>query len=610
MRGRANPPPASARGGPPGAGDLRVALAEANVLHQRGQYERAEALYRAILKRQPRHFDALHLLGVIAAQRGQARKAAELLADAIKVDPGQAAAHCNRGNVLQQLNQATAALESFDRAVALKPDYAVAWYNRGHVLAALTRWDAALSSYERAIALQPMIAEWHFHRGVALQTLERDAAALAAYERALALRADYAEALCNRANLLKVLGRFDEAQSGYDRALCLNPALVQAHFNRGSLHQLLGRSAAALADYERALALRPDFAEAHLNRGLQLKELGRDAEALASYDRAIAARPGFPSAHLNRATLLLAAGNLSRGFREYECRWKSPPGPNVPERRTIDAPQWSGRESLAGKTVLLHAEQGLGDTLQFCRYAKPVAALGATVLLEVQAPLVALLASLPGVAQVFARGSPLPPVDYHCPLMSLPLACQTSLETIPPPAALCCPEPLLERWRGRFADQTRPQIGLAWSGNAGHVNDRRRSIPLTLLVEHLPSGAAYVCLQTDVRETDRPALLASEARIADVSGELHDFNDTAALCHGLDLVISVDSSPAHLAATLGRPTWILLPHTPDWRWLRDRSDSPWYPSVRLYRQERPGDWTPVIQRVAADLARQFLQDLS
>ena len=272
-------------------------------------------------------------------------------------------------------------------------------------------------------------------------------------------------------------------------------------------------------------------------------------------------------------------------------------------RRPFTQPLWLGTESLAGKTILLHSEQGLGDTIQFCRYAQLVAELGARVLMEVPEPLVGLLKDVRGVSHVIVRGSPLPTFDYHCPLLSLPLAFKTNLNSIPCSTKYVHADPVkLTHWTSRLGEKRHPRIGLVWSGRTEQKNDHNRSIALAALIPHLPADCQYVSLQKEVRKIDKP-MLESSTNILHFGDELHDFTDTAALCELMDVVISVDTSVAHLSGALGQPTWVLLSFNPDWRWLLERDDSPWYPSIKLYRQPRVGDWDSVLVKLTADLAQ-------
>ncbi len=476
-------------------------------------------------------------------------------------------------------------------------------FDAAHVLAVVQaargRNDLALASYDRALALRPEQADVLSNRGNTLLALGRVDEAIASYDRALAARPDFPEAFCNRGSALEKLQRWDEALASYDRALKLRPDYANALYNRGNVMKSLERYSDALADYDRALALRPRHADAYNNRGQVLKELFRYDEALASYDTALALQSEHTMARCNAAAMRLLTGDFERGWADYEWRWKKPSV--VRTNRNFRQPLWLGAEPIAGKTILLHAEQGQGDTIQFSRYVPLVAARGAQVIFEVQKPLQALMADFAGSAQVVARGDALPAFDVHCPLMSLPLAFGTLLETVPvAPAYLRAPPERLTKWQTWLAPARRPRIGLAWSGNPGHERDRERSIRLRALLPLLDTGATVISLQKDVRPDDA-AVLGERGDILNAGGEFADFSDTAAVISQLDLVISVDTSVAHLAGALGRPVWILLTRMPDFRWLLDRDDSPWYPSARLFRQDRDRAWDPVVARVRAAL---------
>ena len=465
-------------------------------------------------------------------------------------------------------NQHQKALESFDLAIQMQPDFFEAHGNRGAMLAALGRHHDAIESYRNALAIKPDFADAHCNLGAALTHLQRYDEALASLDRALALRRNYPEALYNRGNALKPLKRYEEA----------------------------------LASFDQAIALHPDHADAHNNRGQVLRELERYDEALASYDRAMALRPQHIMAHCNAAALRLLTGDFERGWSHYEWRWLKKSV--VPLKRNFSQPAWSGGQPITGKTILVHSEQGLGDTIQFCRYAPLLAARGARVIFEVQKTLQVLITTLGGVAQIVPKGSPLPPFDLHCPLVSLPLAFGTRLETIPSMTGyLSAPAQRMTTWQSRLQGQRHPRIGLIWSGNPGHERDRERSVTLREflpLLDALGADATFVSLQKDVRAEDA-AFLKARADILDYGNALEDFSDTAALISQLDLVISVDTRVAYLAGALGKPTWILLTYFPDWRWLLDRDDSPWYPTARLFRQDESRTWGGVITRVCQAL---------
>jgi tetratricopeptide (TPR) repeat protein len=510
----------------------------------------------------------------------------------------------HRGNVLKELQQFEAALISYAQAVKLKPDYAEAHYNRGVLQERTEQPRAALLSYEQAIAIYPRFYQAHYNRAGVLKALKDWDAALAAYERAIAEKSDYAEAYVNRGAVLQELARFEAAVASYDRAITIRPNYPEAYFNRGTALKMRNKWEEALASYDASIALRPSYAASHCQRAVTLMELNRPDAAVSSFDQAIAIQPDFAEAQYNRALALLLGGDYENGWLGYEWRWKNTERLSLVDR-AFSEPIWLGGERIAGRTLLIYAEQGFGDTLQFCRFAKAAADLGATVILEVRAPLVSLLASLEGVSRIIAQGQPLPEFDYRCPLMSLPLALKTTIDTIPSSAGyLRADSTKVAAWRSRLGNRTGPRIGLTWSGNPQQGNDRNRSMRLSDLVELLPREFEYCRLQKEVRPSDQETL-AANPWISDWDRELHDFSDTAALCECLDLVISVDTSVAHLCGALGRPTWVLLSSNADWRWLLDRDDSPWYRSVKLYRQQTIGDWRGVVARVAADLRKTF-----
>jgi tetratricopeptide (TPR) repeat protein len=436
----------------------------------------------------------------------------------------------------------------------------------------------------------------------AARDLER---ALRLYDQAIAADPSRAESYYKRANALKDMGRLQEALASYDQAIERKPDYAYAFCNRAVVQQSLGALDAALASYDQAIAIDPDDPLAHNNRALLLQLLYRWDEALASYDRAIAINPDYADAHYNRSLTALFLGDFASGWPDYEWRQHVAQRINIAVPREFNRPQWRGDAPIAGKRLLVYSEQGLGDTLQFCRYVTLAAAQGAIVIVEVQASLVSLLKSLEGAAQVIARGSPLPPFDCHCSLMSLPLAFKTTLESIPAPGKYLHPSPgAVAAWRAALGAGGTPRIGLVWSGNPNNAIDSRRSLPLARWIPKLPRGPQYFRLQNDVRPADQEALDAHPFIVS--PGEFTSFEDTAAFCECLDLLVCVDTSVAHLGGALGKPTWMLIPYVPDWRWMRERTDTPWYPNnVTLYRQQRAGDWDELLDRVAADLRREI-----
>lgn len=569
--------------------------------YRRGDATEAERLCRALLELNADYFDALYLAGIIAGQTGRPTEAADLLSRAVTTDPSFADAHYYRGVALGELKRLAEAVDSYERAIALRPEHADAYYNRGIALAELDRPQQALESYERVIALRPQDAEAYNNRGIALGRLQRPMDALTSYETAIALKPGYARAYNNRGVTLAGLDRLPEAVQSYERALALKADYAEAYNNLGLALTELDRPAEALQNYQRAIALNPAYAEAFYHRGNALRELNRHEEAIASYERALGLRPDYAAAHWNLADCCLLLGNFARGWEEYEWRWKLEHRDGG--RRDFQQPLWLGEPSLAGRTVLLYSEMGFGDTLQFCRYAREVSALGARVVLEVQPPLLPLLSDLEGVAQALPRGAPLPAFDYHCPLMSLPLAFKTNLDSVPAHLPYLRSDPArVAAWEEKLGSKRKPRVGLVWSGSRSQRNDKR-SMTLAQMLPLLRDGVEWVSLQKELGEHEA-ALLVARADLRHVGAELADFADTAAVVELLDVLVTVDTSVAHVAGAMGKPVWILLPSTShDWRWMLDREDSPWYPTARLFRQSTAGDWASLVNRVDQELAQ-------
>ncbi len=515
--------------------------------HHQGQLTAAKALYLLLIKQKPHHFDALHHLCMIAMHE-------------------------------QQLEQA---LQWINLALAQNPQHAVAHANRGIVLYYLKQYSQAVSSYERAIRLNPQ----------------------------------YAQAYCNRGIALRQLGRLEEAERSYDKAIALQADYAEAYANRGNVRLKLQQFDLALEDQQRAVRLRPKQANYLCNRGTVLHALQQFSPALKDFNLAIQLQADHAGAYLNRAMLQLLQGQWDNAWQDYEWRLR------LPELawQLRDIPRWRGVQSLQGKNVLLHAEQGLGDTLQFCRYCTLLAELGAQVYLWVQATLLPLLNQLPqlraiGALSIVSQHTPdlpsdWPAMDYQVSLLSLPLIFKTDLSSVPFARGYLTADPgRLQAWQQRLPTAAAKRIGLVWRGSPTHENDRQRSISLQVLCSDLIRGLAdcdiaWISLQIDHSRQEQALL--RQYQIQEVSEHLTDFAETAALCAGLDAVITVDSAVAHLAGALSRPTYLLLAYTPDWRWLLQRADTPWYRSVQLYRQDDQRNWSSVLARLRADLSRLF-----
>jgi tetratricopeptide (TPR) repeat protein len=419
----------------------------------------------------------------------------------------------------------------------------------------------------------------------------------AAYASVLASDPDHFNALSMLGILAYQTGRAQRAVDLLSRAVAIDPGQPGIHSNLALALNAVGRGRDAIASCDNAIAIDPGCVEAHSNRGNSLWGLGRREEALDSYGRAIALDPGHAQTHWNEGFLRLQLGQFEAGWPKQEWRWRLPH--MAAARRTFTQPLWLGKENIAGRTILLHAEQGLGDTIQFCRYARFVAALGATVVLEVQRPLKEVLSSLQGVSQVVAQGDPLPAFDLHTPLMSLPLAFNTALQTIPPEKGYVrCAASAVEHWAQKLGPAARPRVGIVWRGTADN-----KSVPLARMLRLVTPAAEFFSFQQGVPSPDQ-ALLDAHPEVRQDAAGLRNFGD-APLLALMDLVVSVDTSVAHLAGAMGKPTWVPLPYNPDWRWLLERDDCPWYPEMRLFRQPAPEDWGSVVTRIQAEIASRF-----
>jgi len=614
---------------------IQARFNEGIALHRKGFLVKAHEIFLQILKLESRHFQTLYMLGMIAGQSGDSAQAVKWIDKAIEICPNYASAYSNRGNALKDLKQHIAAVDSYDRAIALKPDHVDAYYNRGIALCELMQHQAAIDSFNKAIALKSDHADAYYNRSVALYELKQYQAAIDSCNKATALNPAHADAYYNRGNALNDLKQYQTAVDSYhmaiaikpdyvaahddcgialnelrqhqaaidsyDKAIAIKPDFAEAYSNRAIALSQLGRYQEAIDNFDKAIAIKPDFAEAYSNRGITLSGLKQHHAAIDSYDRAIAIKPDFAEAHWNQCLCYLQMGDMERGWVKHEWRWKNEEMNPYERRRNFIQPLWLGVEPLEGKTILLHSEQGLGDTIQFCRYAKLVNDFGARVVLQVQRPLLNLLTGLEGVAELLAMDEKLPEFDFHCPLLSLPLAFKTTLGTIPASETYITSESdKVKQWKAKLGYTNKPRVGLVWSGSTGHRNDANRSIALSDFVKFMPNHVEYVSLQKELRDADRNTLKL-HPEILHYEDEIGDFTDTAALCELMDVVISVDTSVAHLAGALGKPVWILLAFNADWRWLLDRDDSPWYPTARLYRQGALGDWEQLFRRVATDL---------
>ena len=610
------------------------ALKEALEHHQAGHLREAETLYREVLAHDPQNADALHLLGMLAYESGRHATATSYLAEAIHANPRIAPFHNNLGAVLEAQGRFTDALLCFEQALRLEPDNAKAHNNLGNALSRLGRYEEAISEYRQGLRLESGCAEAHNNLGNALRARGQFAEARACFERALELKPEYPEAYLNLANVLQDQDLLQEAEAccrealrrkpdlaeGYSNlgailirqnrlaeaetccreALRRKPGLAGAQADLGAVFEARGQWEEAEACYREALQGDPNHAPAHNNLGNVLRAQGHPREALASYRRALRAQPDYAHAHWNASQVLLLLGDFEAGWREYG--WRRRVRSVAP--RQFSQPPWDG-SPLAGRSILLHAGPGLGEAIQFVRYAPLVKERGGKVALECPPQLMRLFARAGGIDQLIPAGSPLPACDVQASLLDLPRIFGARLKTIPAQVPyLECDPGLVAEWRQKIAQAGRRSVGLVWAGNRSHSNYRNR--PLTLW-ELAPlrrvAGVDFFSLQRGPQAEELlnppPGL-----HLTELAPKATGFADAPALAN-LDLVITVDTAVAHLAGALARPVWTLLPFAPDWRWLLDREDSPWYPTMRLFRQPRPGDWEAVIEEVVRRLTDVF-----
>jgi Flp pilus assembly protein TadD len=582
--------------------DADAACRLALLYHDHGRPADAVPHYQAALRRRPADADALYHLGVALAELGRPDEALDCYQRAAAARPGHARALCNLGVALAQRGRLAEAESHLRQAVEADPGFAQAHHNLGVALAQQGFTDAAIAALRRALDIHPGYAEAHFNLANTLSGRGGSAEAVESYREALLHRPDYPEVLCNLGLALAESGQPGEAAILLKQATRLRPEYVEAHNNLGLALGELGRFEESIACLERALALNPRYAPAHGNLGSAYKGLGRPEEAVACYEAALRYEPDSASHHWNLSLALLQAGDFARGWAEYEWRWKRPSTPMRPFRQ----PLWEGLP-LGGRTILLWCEQGLGDALQFARYAPLVQARDGRVLLECPEPLRVLFGNLPGVDELLPEGAGAARAfDCHAPLLSLPRLLHTTLATVPADVPYLKADPaLVETWRRRLQPLDGFRVGIAWQGNPHHKWDRWRSAPLAALapVAGVP-GLRLVSLQQGPGAEQLPAL-KGRFDVLDLGAELAaapgPWPNVAAAMACLDLVVSVDTATAHLAGALGVPVWVPLPTLVDWRWLLGRDDSPWYPTMRLFRQKQLGDWEPVFARLAAAL---------
>ena len=572
------------------------------------QGEAALGSFKLAAQLAPADAQAQNDLGVLLERMRQPMEALEHFGRAITINPHHPQAHHNRGLVEISLGRYAEALASFETASKLQPRNPAVLASHGNALRALRRPAEALEWYDRSLAISSAHPDVHHNRALALGSLDRWDEALAGLDRALAMAPEAFGLHFHRGVALGMLDRYEESAASFDRALAIEPASAESLNNRGVALEHLQRPTQAAEAFAQAVALRPNYIEAYTNAGNTLKGLGRFTDALEQFDRALSIASDHPPSQWGKALLKLTLGDFDAGWPLYESRLHLEHLRAY--QRDLPMPRWTGAEPIEGRTVLVHAEQGIGDTLQFVRYIPLLEARGAQVVLEVPEVLGELLrSSLKMRGTLILRDEPRPSVDYHCPLLSLPLAFHTRADSIPDgmPYVSASTE-AVSAWRERLSALPGFKIGLNWQGHVGSekqpwVRGRSFALAAAAPLAGVP-GVTLVSLQKAAAAEQRNQV-SFGAAVQQLTDPLDTspaaLMETAALMGALDLVITSDTSTAHLAGALGVPAWVVLHKVPDWRWLLDRGDSPWYPSLRLIRQRTEGDWAEVFERVANEV---------
>lgn len=587
--------PAAAVSAPLAALASREDFSRAQEHHRLGRVRQAERILLRLLEEDQLNAPALHLLGLISAEGGNAAAGAALIGRAIQI-AGPAADWCvHLSTILEHLNNLPGATAALRQALEVMPADADIAFRLANLLTRCGHLEEAAERYRRAVELRPAFAESWFNLGVVLSMRSENGEAAHAYAKAIEYKDDYAEAHNNLGILLHADGYLELASECYEKAVDIRPSYLDARYNLGLSHQHQGRIEQAEEVYRQVIAQNSGHDDAHNNLGNVLLAQRRIDEARLSYQRSISISPDKAEAHWNLGVAELLAGNFRDGWREYEWRLRE-------SRRYTSIPAWMG-EPLSGRRILVWAEQGLGDSIQMIRFTAKLAEAGAHVVVECQRPLERLFENLAGVSEVVVRGAKIPPVDYQIAMMSLPGAFETDAAALPGPMPyLSADRALVGQWRYRLSDYAAPRIGLAWAGNSNHANDRNRSIDpamfsrLAVQESAMGTTASFFTVQPDAQAPEG---------VYSLGEHIECFADTAALISELDLLITVDTAVAHLAGAMDRPVWTLLPHVPDWRWMLEGDGSPWYPSMRLYRQRSRGDWAGVFERVSTALRDTF-----
>lgn len=593
-----------------------------NLLVSALEYERsgdtlkAESSLLQILSVDQRHTHALHKLGLLAFQQGKFALAIDFLNRAIDTAPGNPSLFYDRGVVFQAQGEYGVAIKNYDLALFLEPGNARVYSNRGTALEALGEAYLAIDNFVRAICYDPTFENAWYNMGNSLKTLEKYSQAVWCYERAVSLNPLFWQSYTNQGLCLFALKQktlLPKAVFCYEQAISCAPNVHIIYYNLANSLRACGLLEMATINYTKSLQIEPLFAQAYANRGLISKDLNLLEAAKEDYKKAISIEPELLEAKWNLAIVHLMQGELLLGWADYELRFMHEELKSSVGVKKFNALLWNGVEDLNGKTILIYTEQGIGDAIQFARYLPLLSKRGANILVQTSSALLEIFTTFSCVSKVFLHehDPPMTGIDFYSPLLSLPRAFATTLRNLPAPLRPIIKEQYFDKWRKRvgslFKLKVKARIGIVWSGNPLHTNDHNRSIALIKLLEYLPLGVQYITLQKQISAEDKITLQAY-SNIENISQELVTLSDTAALCTMLDLIVSVDTSVAHLSATLDCPTALLIPFSPDWRWLTKRNDSPWYPSVQLFRQHQYGVWDAALEALRSYIIKTFFKD--
>ena len=615
-----------------------ISIERALSLQQAGKFEEAGKQYKKILKRDPNNIDALHFMGVLAFQIGRISSAFDYLNRAIKAAPRFPEALNSRGLIYEKISKNDDALDDYNKALSINPMLIDALYNRGSLQLQQTNFETAKIDFDKILEIQPDHISARLHRALAFKGMKDHLAALSDFNHVILKKPETYSALNNRGSLLNEMGRANEALKDlsdairldpdteeayitrgncyssqrkyakaiedFSRALEINPKSVTAFNNRGSANLDLGSFDNAITDFKSALEIVPRCSDTWNNLGTLYKDINMTQKAIEAYEKAISLSSENADAQFGKSLTLLKMGNFEEGWHLYE--WRKNPNRKNPANsanRKYEQPLWLGRESIIGKTLFLYWEQGFGDTIQFCRLAKQVSDLGCKVILEVQEQLKDLMTNVDGVDELVQSGQPIPEFDFHCPLMSLPYALGLKLEDVKADSPyLGVDEIKLDIWKRKLGPKCGPRVGIVWSGNKTHSNDHNRSIRLEALANGITAASEFYSIQKEIRQAD-VGYLASSKNIHHFGDDLHSFADTAALVDLMDVIVTVDTSVAHLAGAIGKKVFLILPYTSDFRWLLNTNETPWYPEMKLFRQDSSRDWSRVLQAVDEAIAK-------